>query len=95
MSQIQDPTPPFPSRLPKVGTTVFTVMSALASQHQAINLGQGFPDFPCDPQLIAGVNEAMLANHNQYPHMIGIPELRNGIAKKIANLYGHQYDPES
>ena len=95
MSQIQDPTPPFPSRLPKVGTTVFTVMSALASQHQAINLGQGFPDFPCDPQLIAGVNEAMLANHNQYPHMIGIPELSNGIAKKIANLYGHQYDPES
>ena len=95
MSQIQDPTPSFPSRLPKVGTTVFTVMSALATKYQAINLGQGFPDFPCDPKLIAGVHEAMLANHNQYPPMIGIAQLRNGIADKIANLYGHQYDPES
>ena len=95
MSQNQHPTPPFPSRLPKVGTTVFTVMSALASQHQAINLGQGFPDFACDPKLIAGVNDAMLANHNQYPPMIGIPELRHGIANKIANLYGRHYDPDS
>ena len=95
MSQIQDPTPSFPSRLPKVRTTVFTVMSALATKYQAINLGQGFPDFPCDPKLIAGVHEAMLANHNQYPPMIGIAQLRNGIAHKIANLYGHQYDPES
>jgi len=95
MSQIQHPTPSFPSRLPTVGTTVFTVMSALASEHQAINLGQGFPDFPCDPKLIAGVNEAMLANHNQYPPMIGIPELRHGIANKIANLYGRHYDPDS
>ena len=95
MSQIQDPTPSFPSRLPKVGTTVFTVMSALATKYQAINLGQGFPDFPCDPKLIAGVHEAMLANHNQYPPMIGVAQLRNGIAHKIANLYGHQYDPES
>jgi len=74
---------------------VFTVMSALATKYQAINLGQGFPDFPCDPKLIAGVHEAMLANHNQYPPMIGIAQLRNGIAHKIANLYGHQYDPES
>ena len=95
MSQIQHPTPPFPSRLPKVGTTVFTVMSALASQHQAINLGQGFPDFPCDPKLIAGVNEAMLANHNQYPPMIGVPELRHGIANKIADWYGCHYAPDS
>ncbi|MBU3630433.1 pyridoxal phosphate-dependent aminotransferase [Polynucleobacter sp. AP-Melu-500A-A1] len=95
MSQIQDPTPSFPSRLPTVGTTVFTVMSALAAKHQAINLGQGFPDFPCDPKLIAKVNEAMLANHNQYPPMIGIADLRNGIAHKISKLYSHQYDPES
>ena len=88
-------TPSFPSRLPKVGTTVFTVMSALATEHEAINLGQGFPDFPCDRKLIASVNEAMLADHNQYPPMLGIQELRNGIAQKIQHLYGHQYDPDS
>lgn len=88
-------TPTFPSRLPKVGTTVFTVMSALANEHQAINLGQGFPDFPCDRQLITHVNEAMLADHNQYPPMIGVADLRNGIAKKVQNLYGHHYDAES
>jgi methionine aminotransferase len=88
-------TPSFPSRLPNVGTTIFTVMSALATKHQAINLGQGFPDFPCDRNLIAKVNGAMLADHNQYPPMIGIPDLRNGIQQKIQNLYGHQYDAES
>lgn len=84
-------TPTFPSRLPNVGTTIFTVMSALAAKHSAINLGQGFPDFSCDPDLIQMVNDAMLANHNQYPPMIGIEELRQGIAQKLANLYGHQY----
>lgn len=87
--------PSFPSRLPNVGTTIFTVMSALATKHQAINLGQGFPDFPCDRNLIAQVNEAMLADHNQYPPMIGVANLRNGIAQKIEHLYGHQYNPES
>jgi len=87
--------PSFPSRLPNVGTTVFTVMSALAAEHQAINLGQGFPDFPCDRKLIASVNDAMLADRNQYPPMIGIAELRHGISEKIKNLYGHHYDPES
>ncbi|OWF65583.1 methionine aminotransferase [Polynucleobacter hirudinilacicola] len=89
------PTPPFPSRLPNVGTTVFTVMSALAAEHEAINLGQGFPDFPCDRKLIASVNEAMLADRNQYPPMIGVAELRNGICQKIQNLYGQHYDPDS
>jgi len=89
------PTPSFPSRLPNVGTTVFTVMSALAAEHEAINLGQGFPDFPCDRKLIASVNEAMLADRNQYPPMIGVAELRNGICQKIQNLYGHHYDPDS
>ncbi|MDH6155577.1 methionine aminotransferase [Polynucleobacter sphagniphilus] len=84
-------TPTFPSRLPNVGTTIFTVMSALAAKHSAINLGQGFPDFSCDPDLIQMVNDAMLTNHNQYPPMIGIEELRQGIAQKLANLYGHQY----
>ena len=88
-------TPPFPSRLPQVGTTVFTVMSALATEHQAINLGQGFPDFPCDRNLIAGVNAAMLADHNQYPPMIGVSDLRHAISKKISDLYGHQYDPDT
>ena len=88
-------TPSFPSRLPNVGTTIFTVMSALATEHQAINLGQGFPDFPCDRNLINKVNEAMLADHNQYPPMIGIGDLRNEIAKKIENLYRHHYDPDT
>ncbi len=70
-------------------------MSALATEHQAINLGQGFPDFPCDRKLIANVNDAMLADYNQYPPMLGIKELRDGIAQKIKGLYGHQYDPDS
>ena len=87
-------TPSFPSRLPKVGTTIFTVMSALATEHNAINLGQGFPDFPCDRKLISNVNEAMLADRNQYPPMIGVAELRNGISQKIQNLYGHHYDAD-
>lgn len=87
--------PSFPSRLPKVETTIFTVMSALAAEHKAINLGQGFPDFPCDRKLIAEVNEAMLDDRNQYPPMIGIAELRNGISQKIHNLYGHHYDADT
>ncbi|QWD91523.1 pyridoxal phosphate-dependent aminotransferase [Polynucleobacter sp. MWH-Braz-FAM2G] len=88
-------TPSFPSRLPKVGTTIFTVMSALATEHSAINLGQGFPDFPCDRTLINNVNEAMLADRNQYPPMIGVTELRHGISQKIQNLYGHHYDADA
>jgi methionine aminotransferase len=88
-------TPSFPSRLPNVGTTVFTVMSALAVEHEAINLGQGFPDFPCDRKLIASVNDAMLADRNQYPPMAGVAELRNRVSQKIQNLYGHHYDPDS
>ena len=92
---MQDLNPSFPSRLPNIGTTVFTVMSALATEHQAINLGQGFPDFPCDRKLIESVNDSMLADHNQYPPMIGVPELRQGISQKIQNLYGYQYDPDS
>lgn len=91
----QPETPTFPSRLPKVGTTIFTVMSALAAEHQAINLGQGFPDFPCDRKLIEEVNAAMLADRNQYPPMVGVAELRNGISKKIENLYSHHYDPDN
>jgi len=95
MNQNQDLNPLFPSRLPNVGTTVFTIMSALATEHQAINLGQGFPDFPCDRKLISNVNEAMLADHNQYPPMIGVSELRHEISQKIKNLYKHDYDPDT
>jgi methionine aminotransferase len=86
-------TPPFPSRLPAVGTTIFTVMSTLAAEHQAINLGQGFPDFQCDPALINAVNQAMVSGHNQYPPMPGALELRKTIASKIDRLYGKSYDP--
>lgn len=81
------------SRLPKVGTTIFTVMSALAAERGAVNLGQGFPDFDCDPQLLDHVNQAMNAGLNQYPPMAGVPSLREAIAAKIERLYGHRYDP--
>ena len=63
------------SRLPAVGTTIFTVMSALAARTGAINLGQGFPDFDCDPALVDAVAAAMRAGHNQYPPMTGVPLL--------------------
>ena len=81
-----------PSRLPQVGTTVFTQMSQLAAEHGAVNLGQGFPDFHCDPKLVDLVTEAMHAGHNQYPFMTGVPALRDAVAAKIAALYGHRYD---
>jgi len=80
--------------LPWVGTTIFTVMSALASRHQAINLGQGFPDFDCDPALQQAVAEAMRAGHNQYAAMPGVLGLRERIAAKTAAIHGHAYDIE-
>ena len=86
-------TPPIASRLPDVGTTIFTVMSALAQQHGAVNLGQGFPDFDCDPRLVDAVDAAMRAGLNQYPPMAGLPLLRERVAAKIESLYGHRYDP--
>lgn len=85
----------FESKLPNVGTTIFTVMSQLASEHQAINLGQGFPDFDPDAQLLNHVHQAMLTGHNQYPPMAGIPALRQEVAAKVANLYEHHYDPDT
>lgn len=85
-------TPAFRSRLPNVGTTIFTVMSALATQHQAVNLGQGFPDFDCDPALVDAVTAAMRQGLNQYPPMPGVPALREAIAAKIEALYGRHYD---
>ncbi len=84
--------PPLVSRLPHVGTTVFTRMSQLAIDHGAVNLGQGFPDFACDPALVDLVTEAMRAGHNQYPPMTGLPALRQAIAAKIETTYGHRYD---
>ncbi len=84
-------TPALQTKLPAVGTTVFSRMSALAAEHGAVNLGQGFPDFACDPALVDMVGEAMRAGHNQYPMMTGVPALREAIAAKIAALYGRQY----
>ena len=88
-------TPTFPSKLPHVGTTIFSVMSALANQHQAVNLGQGFPDFGCDPQLLDAVTTAMQAGHNQYPPMPGVPQLREAVAAKIEALHAKRYDADS
>ena len=85
-------TPALPTRLPAVGTTIFTRMSALAAEHGAVNLGQGFPDFDCQPQLIDAVDAAMRAGFNQYPMMTGAAPLREAIAAKIAANYGHAYN---
>jgi methionine aminotransferase len=87
--------PSFPSRLPNVGTTIFSVMSALAAQKGAVNLGQGFPDFECDPRIVDAVANAMREGHNQYPPMAGAATLRQAISDKIANLYGRRYDADS
>ncbi|MBS0427322.1 MAG: pyridoxal phosphate-dependent aminotransferase, partial [Proteobacteria bacterium] len=88
------PRTPLPgTKLPAVGTTIFTVMSALAAEKNAVNLGQGFPDFGCDPKLLDDVTAAMAAGHNQYPPMPGIPALRNAIAGKLEAMYGRHYDP--
>ena len=88
-------TPALVSRLPRVGTTIFTVMSALALDKGAVNLGQGFPDFDCDPQLVDAVTGAMQRGLNQYPPMAGVPVLREAVAAKLAALYGRSYDPGS
>jgi methionine aminotransferase len=86
-------TPTFPSRLPRVGTTIFTVMSALAAERGAVNLGQGFPDFEGDPALVQAVTDAMHQGLNQYPPMAGVPALREAVSAKIEALYGKRYDP--
>ncbi len=88
-----NPSPSLQTKLPKVGTTIFTVMSALATQHQAVNLGQGFPDFNCDPRLVEGVTSAMTQGLNQYPPMTGVPALREAVAAKVQTMYGRHYDP--
>lgn len=86
---------PVHSKLPHVGTTIFAVMSKLAQEHGAINLGQGFPDFPIDERLSALVHAAMGAGHNQYAPMPGVPALRTAIAEKVQRLYGVGYDPDA
>ncbi|MBC7376869.1 MAG: pyridoxal phosphate-dependent aminotransferase [Burkholderiaceae bacterium] len=85
-------TPALQTKLPAVGTTIFTVMSQLAAEKGAVNLGQGFPDFDCDPRLVDAVTQAMTRGLNQYPPMTGVPALRDAISAKVKALYGHQYD---
>ena len=86
---------PLTSKLPNVGTTIFTVMSQLAAKHGAVNLGQGFPDFPMSSELTELVNKAMKDGHNQYVHMNGWPLLRERLAEKAATLYNAKLDPET
>ncbi len=83
------------TRLPRVGTTIFTVMSQLAVKHDAVNLGQGFPDFNCDARLQQYLADAMRAGHNQYAPMAGIAALRTAVSDKNAELYGHRYDADA
>jgi len=83
------------SKLPSVGTNIFTVMSQLSIQHNAVNLGQGFPDFLMSEELTELVNKAMKNGMNQYSHMNGLPLLRERLAEKILNLYDTQVNPET
>lgn len=83
------------SKLPEVGTTIFSVMSALAVKHGAVNLGQGYPDFDCDPTLVRAVTSAMEAGQNQYPPMPGVQPLRQAIASKMRALYDRDYSAET
>lgn len=85
-------TPKLISKHPQMGTTIFSVMSALAAETGAVNLGQGFPDFECDAKLVSDVSAAMQEGLNQYPPMPGVAPLRQAVAEKIKNLYGHTYD---
>lgn len=86
---------PVDSKLPDVGLSIFSVMTRLATEHGAINLSQGFPDFDCDPALIEAVARAMRDGHNQYAPMPGLPALREAIAAKIAVCYGASVDPQT
>ncbi len=82
------------SKLPDVGTTIFTVIGQLAAQHNALNLSQGAPNFSCDPRLIEGAARAMRAGFNQYAPMTGIATLREALARKVARLSGARYDAD-
>jgi methionine transaminase len=91
-STIAARTPQLASKLPSIGTNIFTIMSALATERGAVNLGQGFPDFDCDPKLVQAVTNAMTGGLNQYPPMTGIPALREAVSAKIDAMYGRHYD---
>lgn len=83
------------SKLPAVGTTIFTVMSRLAEQHGAVNLGQGFPDFDPPPELVAALHRHASGGRNQYAPMAGLPRLRERIAAELLRAYGRRVDPET
>lgn len=85
----------YSSKLPNISTTIFTIMSNLAKEHNAINLSQGFPNFKSDDKLIQLVTEAMQQGHNQYAPMLGDVDLREAIATKFQNLYSSSYHPEN
>jgi methionine transaminase len=87
--------PSIESKLPQVGTTIFTIMSSLAAELGAVNLGQGFPDFPMSEELVSLVAQAMREGHNQYVHMNGLASLRQVLAEKIAGLYGTVVSPDT
>ncbi|WP_346827449.1 pyridoxal phosphate-dependent aminotransferase [Serratia inhibens] len=82
------------SKLPDVGTTIFTVIGQLSAEHQALNLSQGAPNFACQPQLVEAVAQAMRAGHNQYAPMSGVATLRAALADKVERLYGARYDAD-
>ncbi|CAI0777029.1 Methionine aminotransferase [Serratia quinivorans] len=82
------------SKLPDVGTTIFTVIGQLSAEHQALNLSQGAPNFACEPQLIEAVAQAMRSGHNQYAPMSGVAALRTALADKVERLYGARYDAD-
>jgi methionine aminotransferase len=86
---------PLATKLPKVGTTIFTVMSQLAAEHGAVNLGQGFPDFAVPQRLVDELQRAMRDGHNQYPPMTGVAALRQAIAGKVRRCYGAQVDADT
>jgi methionine aminotransferase len=86
---------PLTSKLPQTGTTIFTIMSALAAEVGAINLSQGFPDYDCDPYLVELVDNAMKSGHNQYAPMAGVIALREQVAYKTEKLYGAVYNPDT
>ena len=88
-------TPAIHSKLPHVGTTIFTTMSNLAAEYNAVNLGQGFPDFMMNQELVSLVNTAMQQGNNQYSHMSGLPVLRERIAQKVEDLYNAVINPDT
>ena len=92
MSTVTERTPPVQSKFPDMGITIFTVMSALAAEKGAVNLGQGFPDFHCDPLLVDAVCGAMRQGLNQYPPMAGVAPLREAVAAKIDAIHHRRYD---